>query len=248
MPARIPRISTRGYYDLATGRTLKKKSYDLYPKRFFENLGSYPEFTIVVHGMRNNKQGALEKFKIAQKRLRQLGYKHPVIGFSYDSNVKGAQYKLCEFQSTKIGRLIAKKNGTNLAKFITNSKRQNPYVKIRLLGHSLGSEIIIFMLYYLVKKNLTVEQVYFFGASIPMDLFTSAKASNLIQKTVVKRLTNYYNPNDDILMHAHERGIIKNPIGYCGMMSKFISKYLQKRIHSKNHRFKSYIDILNKYP
>ncbi|MFN3655184.1 MAG: alpha/beta hydrolase, partial [Candidatus Nitrosotenuis sp.] len=149
--ARIPRISTRGYYDLATGRTLKKKPYDLYPKNFFENLGRCQELTIVVHGMRNNNRGALEKFKIAQRRLRKLGYKHPVIGFSYDSNVKGIQYKSCESHSTKIGQLIAKKNGVNLAKFITNFKKQNPYVTIRLLGHSLGSEVIISALHYLAK-------------------------------------------------------------------------------------------------
>ncbi|MFN3654846.1 MAG: DUF726 domain-containing protein, partial [Candidatus Nitrosotenuis sp.] len=65
---------------------------------------------------------------------------------------------------------------------------------------------------------------------------------------VVKRLTNYYNPNDEILKHAHELAIIKNPIGYSGTMDKFISKYLQKRTDSKNHRFKSYINTLNKYP
>ena len=34
----IPRISTRGYYDLTYGKTLKKNSYFLYPKKDFEKL------------------------------------------------------------------------------------------------------------------------------------------------------------------------------------------------------------------
>ncbi|MEW6588193.1 MAG: alpha/beta hydrolase, partial [Thermoproteota archaeon] len=173
LPARIPRISTRGYYDLVTGRTLKKKPYDLYPKKFFEKeLGNHPEFTIVVHGMRNNKQGALEKFKIVQKRLRQLGYKYPVIGFSYDSNVKGVQYKSCEHKATKVARLIAKKNGLNLAKFILNFKRKNPTMGIRLMGHSLGTEVITYALFCIYGKQ-KIDQVYFFGSSLPAGFLIS---------------------------------------------------------------------------
>ncbi len=34
----IPRISTRGYYDLSTGKTLKKNHYYLYPKKRFHKI------------------------------------------------------------------------------------------------------------------------------------------------------------------------------------------------------------------
>jgi len=33
-----PRISTRGYYDLHNGKTLKTNSYYLYPKKDFKKL------------------------------------------------------------------------------------------------------------------------------------------------------------------------------------------------------------------
>lgn len=73
-----------------SGKTKKSKSYDLYPKKFFDGLDEVSEITIMIHGLRNDQSGALAKFRIAKQRLTQLGYKHPVVGFSYDSNTRGS--------------------------------------------------------------------------------------------------------------------------------------------------------------
>ncbi len=246
LQARIPRISTRGYYDLATGKTLKKKSYDLYPKRFFKELGNYPEFTIVVHGMRNNKQGALEKFKIAKRRLQQLGYKYPVVGFSYDSNVKGVQYKFNEDNAVKIGRIIARKNGNDLARFILDFKKKYPHTKIQLMGHSLGSEVILTALTKINKKDF-VDVVYFFGSSINANILKSRKIRKAIQKTIHKKLVNYYSHNDDVLKQICASNAIEKPLGYSGYFGKPVEKFIQKKILVKDHRFLSYIKTLKSF-
>ena len=34
----VPRISTRGYYNLLNGKTIKNNSYYLYPKQDFKKL------------------------------------------------------------------------------------------------------------------------------------------------------------------------------------------------------------------
>ncbi|MGQ0605676.1 MAG: DUF726 domain-containing protein, partial [Candidatus Nitrosotenuis sp.] len=100
---RIPRISTRGFYDLDSGKTKKSRIYDLYPKKFFNGFDKASEITIMIHGLRNNKSGALAKFRIARQRLLQLGYVYPIVGFSYDSNTRGVQYKSLEQKATNIG-------------------------------------------------------------------------------------------------------------------------------------------------
>lgn len=241
---RIPRISTRGYYDLGSGKTLKKKPYDLYPRRFFAGLGHFPEFTIMVHGLRNNKSGALAKFRIAQKRLRQLGYKYPVVGFSYDSNVKGVQYKSCELKATKVGKIIARKNGKNLAKFILEFKKQNPETKIRLMGHSLGTEVILYTLVNLRHKKEIIESVYFFGSSIPSNLVVMQKFRKILKKTILHKIVNYYSSNDKVLKYAHDRGIVIKPIGYFGIEGKTTSNYVEKKIKPYDHRFASYSKVL----
>ena len=114
----FPRISTRGFYSLDSGITIKNQAYHLYPKRVFDALIGTKEITIMIHGLRNNTSGALTKFVIAKRRLVHLGYKNPVIGYSYDSNTTGAQYILHALHALHIGVIIANKNGRNLAKFV----------------------------------------------------------------------------------------------------------------------------------
>ena len=86
----ISRISTRGYYDLLTGKTLKNNSYYLYPKKDFKKLIDSKELTIMIHGLRNDNAGAIAKVVLAKNKLKKLGYSYPVIGYSYDSNTTGA--------------------------------------------------------------------------------------------------------------------------------------------------------------
>jgi esterase/lipase superfamily enzyme len=244
---RIPRISTRGLYDLATGKTKKNKSYGLYPTKFFDGLDSESEITIMIHGLRNNKSAALAKFAISQSRLRRLGYSHPVIGFSYDSNTKGVQYKSHELHATKIGVIIAKKNGKNLAKFIIDTKRKFPHLKIRLLGHSLGSQVILSALHHLKNKQI-IEAAYVFGASIPSDSFLPQNSGRIVQKTIQHKFVNYYSKFDGVLKYAYQEGLIPEPIGYSGTAGKSVPKYVQKHVRPDNHRFVSYAKTLKSYP
>ena len=66
----FPKISTRGFYDLKTGKTLKNISYDIYPKTSFEKISQKSEIVIMIHGLRNNKSGALANYVIEEKLLK----------------------------------------------------------------------------------------------------------------------------------------------------------------------------------
>lgn len=244
---RIPRISTRGFYDLATGKTKKNKPYDLYPKKFFDSLGMVPEITIMIHGLRNNKSGALAKFRIAKNRLSELGYAHPVVGFSYDSNTRGVQYKSHEGDATNVGIIIAKKNGRNLARFLVDLKQKFPDLKIRLIGHSLGSQVILSTLESLKGKKL-VEAVYVFGASIPADSAQQKVHGKSMQNTIHQKFVNYFSKHDEVLKYGYEHSLIPKPLGYVGAIGKTVPKYAQKHVIPKNHRFVSYARTLKSYP
>ena len=126
----IPRISTRGYYDLSSGVTLKNNSYYTYPKNDFKKLINSQEITIMIHGLRNDNAGAVAKVVLAQKQLRKLGYIYPVIGYSYDSNTTGAHLMKCAKHALAVGQKIAIKNGKNLGKFIEDFKTISPKTKI----------------------------------------------------------------------------------------------------------------------
>jgi len=246
----FPRISTRGFYDLHSGRTINNESYYLYPKKDFENLIGLKEITIMIHGLRNNPSGALTKFVIAKRRLMQLGYKNPVIGYSYDANTYGVQYKTRALRALHTGVTIANKNGKNLAKFVIDFKRKSPDTKIRMMGHSLGAHVIQSTVKNLAKNRKSsgiIECVYLFGASIPDDALSPTNGSPM-QKIVAKKIKNYFSPYDDVLHEAEESNWVPTPIGYRGARGKVVSKYRQTMVKPKNHRFQSYARVLNSFP
>jgi triacylglycerol esterase/lipase EstA (alpha/beta hydrolase family) len=247
----VARISTRGYYDLLTGKTIKNNSYYLYPKQDFKKLIDSKELTIMIHGLRNDNTGAIAKVILAKNKLKKLGYSYPIIGYSYDSNTTGAHLIKYVKRSLAAGQVIAKKNGRNLGKFIEDFKANSPSTKIRLIGHSLGSQVILSTLQYLAKKKKNsgiVESVYLFGASITDDVPASKKYGKILQDIVNTKIVNHYAPSDEVLGWADKEKFVKSPLGLNGATGKPISKYRQILLKPKNHRFASYVSVLNVFP
>ena len=229
---------------------MTNQAYHLYPKRIFDTLVGTKEITIMIHGLRNNAPGALTKFVIAKRKLVQLGYKNPVIGYSYDSNTTGAQYILHALHALHVGIIIANKNGRNLAKFVTDFKQKSPETKIRLIGHSLGAHVILSTIKNLAKNTRNkgiIEAVYLFGGSIPSDAL-SVKNASYVQKIVCAKIRNYYSPHDEVLRTVDDWNWADTPIGYKGAYGKTISKYSQTMVKPKNHRFASYAAVLRSFP
>ena len=247
----VARISTRGYYDLLTGKTIKNNSYYLYPKKDFKKLIDSKELTIMIHGLRNDNAGAIAKVVLAKNKLKKLNYSYPVIGYSYDSNITGAHLIKHAKRSLAAGQVIAKKNGRNLGKFIEDFKVNSPNTKIRLIGHSLGPQVILSTLEYLAKKKKNtgiVEGVYFFAASINEDVPSSKKYGKILQNIVHKKIINYYAPSDKVLDWAVEHKLLKAPLGLDGATGKPISKYRQTLLKPKDHSFKNYLSVLKTFP
>jgi len=246
----VSRISTRGYYDLANGTTLKKNPYHLYPKKDFEKLIGSKELTIMIHGLGNDNAGAVEKVIIARNKLRRLEYHYPVVGFSYDSNTTGGHLIAFAKHAIAVGQMIAKKNGRNLATFIEDFKSISPKTKIRLIGHSLGSQVILSTVEKLFKKSQNtgiIESVYFFGASIPSDV-PSSKYGKLLHRVIRGKIVNYYSPTDEVLFWGDKANYVSGPLGLHGATGKTISKYHQKKVSPENHRFASYAAVLKSFP
>ena len=203
----------------------------------------------MIHGLQNNKADAVNKFQIAKKRLNLLGYKQPVIGFSYDANTKGAHLKKTEIHALRVGQKIAKKNGKNLAKFIEDFKKESTDTKIRVLGHSLGSQVILNAVQILERKKSNInilEAIYFFGASI---LETDLKKNEKKLCKVVKgKIINFFSPTDEVLKHSDDTRYLANPLGLYGVRGRTVPKFKQKRLNPKNHRFASYAARLTFFP
>ena len=138
-----------------------------------------------------------------------------------------------------------------MGKFIEDFKSDSPNTKIRLIGHSLGTQVILSTLEYLAKKKNNfgiVEGVYFFGASITDDVPSSKKYGKTLQNIVKKKIVNHYAPSDEVLGWAEKEKFVKGPLGLNGATGKPVSKYTQILLKPKNHRFASYASVMKKFP
>ena len=130
-------------------------------------------------------------------------------------------------------------------------KAKKPSQKIRLMGHSLGAQVILSAVQALAKnpKNKgIIESVHLFGASIPANSFNARKSGSMFQKTVNKKITNYFSPYDDVLKAANDECWVDSPLGYNGTTGTPISKYTQKMVRPRNHRFASYARTIKSFP
>lgn len=202
----------------------------------------------MVHGMRNDSAGATSKIRIAAARLTVLGYAHPVIGFSYDSNTAGAHTKKHHTRALKTAYVISKKNGHHLASFIGDMRKVAPNIKIRLLGHSLGSDVIMSTIVNLYQSDLhdSIETVHLFGASVPRK-DVSEMYGTATEHVVRDGVTNYYAPGDEVLSEAHGTGEASYPAGLHGLDFS-IKGWRDICVQPENHRFVSYADMLESFP
>lgn len=248
MTGRIPRVTTRGSYDLLTGKRLRRDGYRLYPKGRFAGMAGTDEIAVMVHGLGNNSRGAISKVVIAQERLGHLGYGHPVVGFSYDSNTTGAHLASRERRALAAGQRIARYNGTHLGRFVMDFKAGSPDTKVRLIGHSLGAQVILGALEYLSERSGTVQSIHLFGASIPADTPTARSCGNMMRGVVRGEMVNHYAPSDEVLAHADRTGLVRCPLGLHGTKGRPVSGFQDRMVEPENHRFASYAQTLGSFP
>ncbi len=232
----FPRVTTRGYYNLRTGepRMGHTSPYFLYPKYKLDKIARGNEIVIFVHGMRNSRWGAIHGARLLRNKLRKLGCKYPVVAFSYDAEVREAHKPNKYHKVLRAANKIANYNGRyNLNRFIKDLRR-NPNIKIHLVGHSLGCDVI---------SNLTVP----LGGTI--HLFGSPVETNDVYKlcSLTTKLVNYYNPRDEVIKEGITKGVIKKPSCFYRIEDK-LNDVFTKNCYAKDHRFASYVEKLRKFP
>lgn len=239
----VGRVTTRGYYDRRTGGALRSGRYSVYPPNLLKTLANSPEIAIVAHGMRNDSAGAASKARTAAERLGALGYGHAVIAFSYDSDVIGAHLK-DNRKAVSVARHIAERNGAHLAAFLEDFARKSPETSIRLLGHSLGSEVLLAAARSISGPAPPVRSVHLFAASATTSDVEAARAA--LERVVSGAVKNYHYESDEELGRGHDPAGPR-PAGLAGMGFE-TEKFQNVRVSPKNHRFVSYMAVLESFP
>jgi pimeloyl-ACP methyl ester carboxylesterase len=119
------------------------------------------EILVFVHGWLADEENGLGRFSLLRYMMREHGYEHPVVGFSWDADQQGVEWRN--------GVEIAAKNGPKLAQFLHDYRERNPDTRIRVLSNSLGSEVVLEALHALDRAGLEdeVDTLAMMGAASP---------------------------------------------------------------------------------
>jgi esterase/lipase superfamily enzyme len=204
-------VSTRGDFGLSSGDLLfghSPTSYDPSITEVAPNCTPDREIVIYVHGWNADAQDAIDQFNTVRASLSSLGYGQPIIGFSWDSNTMFSGWDWTN--DWQDGKEIAQQNGLKLAKFILDLKSSCENAKIHLVGHSLGSSVILNALDRLHNdqrlaawnandRTYKVDSVHLLGAAVnPQAISTTQGFGNAI-KSEINKFYNKYSTEDDIL-------------------------------------------------
>lgn len=213
-------ITTRGNLDYPQG--VQESGYNNnYQFNNIKQLNSCPlEIVFFVHGWGNNEDMAKERLDRVKMSIENNNYSTSLIGFSWDSDINWIDAKS-----------IAKENGKKLANFVfdymSNCQLQhNKTSDIKLIGHSLGSRVILSSLdnlqILMAKDNNTdndfkIASIHLLGAAVdneemsensinhynlPSSLHDPShvkKAYGHVIGEVVSKFYNLFNPEDKVL-------------------------------------------------
>ena len=247
-------VSTRDHFELSSGNLFHGHSATTYYPSLSEVAPSCTpdrEIVIYVHGWNANEQSAIDQFNTVKASLDSLGYRQPIIGFSWDSNTINTGWNWFNWWDAwdltddwEVGKEIAQKNGLKLAKFILDLKRFCSDADIHLVGHSLGASVILnaidrlhndprLSLWNANDRNYKVDSVHLLGAAVNPSAISLTQGFGNAIRNEVDEFHNKYSIQDDVLEEDYrttERHIALGEEGVRGWASGLQGIYHQQEI------------------
>lgn len=220
----IPRVSTRGHFDIHWwyGDYLT----DGHTGTDYDTEGSIPgldgpagdELFVVAHGWRNDASDARSMFSTTADGLAENGYEQPVVGFTYDADTDYLEW----WSATD----IAERNGAKLANFLTDYAGANPGVDVRLLGHSLGARVVLSTVQELAEGGADpVASVTLLGGAANDDSVALDGQYGADIRDATGQTDNFWKSDDGILENIYSLAEADSAVGQTGAEGETPANY-----------------------
>lgn len=201
-------VSTRGHYDIAFSEEYLVDGYD---ETDYDVEGTIPgyegdapdELLVMVHGYGQGESDAETIVETASAGFDAAGFDGPVVGFTWDSD-----FPQTEWWDTVE---IASENGLKLAQFCYDYGQRAPDATLRVVGHSLGAEVVLNAIEALDEADATdaVDTATLLGAAVDDEAaslwagpFEDEYGSEIGR--AVGQFDNYHKTDDETLTNQYE--------------------------------------------
>ncbi|MFW5929246.1 MAG: alpha/beta hydrolase, partial [Halobacteriota archaeon] len=137
LPEEFPRVVTRDVGGASSWRPWspggsREPAFDVRSEvPGWSDGGSPDEVVVFAHGWLADVDGALGRMALVERGLREAGYEHPVVGFTWPADQS--------FVGWWRGKRTARESARVLAGFLAEYASDNPRTRLRLMGNSLGA-------------------------------------------------------------------------------------------------------------
>lgn len=162
---------------------------------------------VYVHGLGAPEVEALNQAYTTRVALRNDGVRHPVVGYSWDSDRDWGPAKR-----------TAEENGPALAAWLVDwAAADGP--PVHLVGHSLGARVICECLRTLADEGASdaLASVSLLGGAIPRSSVETGDRYGDAIATAAGRFTNYYSGKDNVLGWIYRASDGTNAVGHGGI-------------------------------
>jgi pimeloyl-ACP methyl ester carboxylesterase len=159
------------------------------------------DVVVYVHGYWDSRKSAIDKFNLVKKSLQSNGYTGPIIGFSWPSMT----FSWFTVESWNRAKIYAELSGERLAQFIEDFDAACENTEIRLIGHSLGTRLILSSLEYLNKNHpaLRLASVHVLGAAVDDGIISARSNFGIAIENQADEFHNKFSTEDDILEEVY---------------------------------------------
>jgi pimeloyl-ACP methyl ester carboxylesterase len=207
-PDQYPILSTRGVFDGEGGVRSDVESDAPQREGDWSVVDADADALVVyVHGLNASEEAALNQAYTTRTALRNAGVRHPVVGYSWDSDREWAPAKR-----------TAAANGPAFADWLTRwaSEDGRP---VHVIAHSLGARVTCECLQALAADDRTeaVASVSLLGGAIPRDSVETGGAYGDAIETATPQFANFYSGKDNVLGWLYRVSDGANAVGHGGI-------------------------------
>lgn len=207
-PEKYPVLSTRGVFD-AEGSVRSDAEREA-PRR--EGDWSVVDadadaIVVYVHGLNAAPEAALNQAYTTRTALRNAGVRHPVVGYSWDSDREWAPAKR-----------TAAANGPAFADWLAQWATEDGR-PVHVVAHSLGARVTCECLQSLADADRTdaVASVSLLGGAIPRSSVETGAAYGDAIETATPQFANFYSGEDNVLGWLYRVSDGTNAVGHGGI-------------------------------